>query len=67
MQTFNFTPDRGYVREEGINYYSAQDTAQGVLDSIIDKYPDARIVSYERGLAIQYHKSGPYYPELHGW
>jgi len=33
-------------------------------NSIGTRYPQARIVDYTRGYAVQYYHSGPYYPEL---
>ena len=28
------------------------------------RFPTARVVPYDRGFAVQYYISGPYYPEL---
>jgi len=27
-------------------------------------YPEARVIAYDRGFAVQYRISGPYWPEL---
>ena len=54
-------------------YFEHRETARVVscellgrkaADSVGTLYPEARIVSYGLGYAVQYRRSGPYYPEL---
>jgi len=47
----------------GINYYSTCAEALEVRDTLTPEYPDARVVEYDLGWAVQYDFSGPYYPE----
>ena len=45
-------------------YYPTYADALNVLrDSVEKEYPEARIVRYEKGYAVQYYKSGPYFPD----
>jgi len=37
--------------------------ARAIRDKLREKLPEARVVEYERGYAIQYRKSGRYYPD----
>ena len=48
---------------KGIYYYDYQ-TAKVVAEKLKHLYPEARVVEYELGFAVQYRISGPYYPEL---
>lgn len=48
---------------KGVAYFSKQGDAEEVLKTLLPGYPEARIVEYQRGFAVQYRKSGAYYPE----
>ena len=48
---------------KGIAYFPTYGSARTIQRK---RVPAGRIVSYGRGWAIQYWKSGPYYPE-HKW
>jgi hypothetical protein len=56
----------GYVMKirTGIYYYKRYETAQELVKELKEEYPDARVVYYELGYAVQYRISGPYFPEL---
>lgn len=54
---------RPAIMRKGIAYFSTYEGAALVRDRLAAKYPDARIVSFQIGDAVQYYKSGPYYPE----
>lgn len=43
------------------NYYATFQDARDVRDAIANEYPDARVVSYDRGYAVQLEKSGAYF------
>ena len=49
--------------KKGIHYYEDVEKATQVRDKLLKAFPTARIVPYTIGFAIQYYKSGPYYPE----
>lgn len=57
--------------KKGIIYFEtwqdAWTTAKMLRDrSFARRYPYARVVPYQLGSAVQYYRSGPYYPELEG-
>ena len=52
-----------HVTHKGIAYYAKVQNALIVLQSVQRKHPHARVVSYGRGWAVQYRRSGSYYPE----
>lgn len=45
----------------GVSYFPDYDAARIIAHNI----PGARVVEYQRGWAVQYHPSGPYYPAPH--
>ena len=47
----------------GVKYFETSEQAQGLIDSGCAMSPDARIVEFERGFAVQYRVSGGYYPQ----
>jgi hypothetical protein len=59
---------------KGIAYFTERESARVICAEIIGRkahpldigtqYPQARVVEYDRGFAVQYRLSGPYYPEL---
>jgi len=49
---------------KGIAYFDDFYEARDVGGAEIKGHPAWRVVRYERGWAIQYNISGPYYPEL---
>ena len=54
---------RAKHHRKGIDYYETAGDAQKVRNHILPQYPEARVVRYELGWAVQLYKSGPYYPE----
>ena len=56
METFKIYKGIAYFPD----FHDARDTAQREVKG----HPAWRIVPYDRGWAIQYRPSGPYYPEL---
>lgn len=48
---------------KGIGYFQEYTWAQTKQDELKGIWPDVRIVSYQRGYAVQYYISGPYYPQ----
>jgi len=42
-------------------YFASYADAERVCNNLKQTYPEARIVEYERGYAIQREKSGPYW------
>lgn len=45
---------------KGITYFPSYEAARTIRDRDV---PKGRLIGYERGWAIQYWISGPYYPE----
>ncbi len=45
----------------GTLYYATFDDARTILNVVSRHYPEARIVRYTLGFAVQYYKSGPYF------
>jgi len=54
---------RAKQHRKGVDYYETASDAQKVRNHILPQYPEARVVRYELGWAVQLYKSGPYYPE----
>jgi hypothetical protein len=53
------------ITYQKVNYYRLYREAAAVRDNLTaQQHLEARIVFYTRGWAVQYYKSGPYYPEL---
>jgi hypothetical protein len=50
--------------KNGIYYYKNYNTARQLVKELKEEYPEARIVQYLPGYAVQYRKGGPYFPEL---
>ena len=49
---------------KGTAYFPSYAAAHTILEKRIKPhYPSPRIVEYDRGYAVQYYCSGPYYPE----
>ena len=46
-----------------VTYFPTYALAVEVCGRVREYYPEARVVRYARGWAVQYYKSGPYYPE----
>lgn len=55
---------RRATTHEGVTYFPDFYAARDVASAEIKGHPGWRVVAYERGHAIQYYPSGPYYPEL---
>ena len=55
---------KNYIIHKGIHYYDSYNNARKRLRILMERYPEVRIVQYELGYAIQYYKSGPYFPEM---
>ena len=51
---------------KGVAYFDTRDEANKVRDIVRRDHPDARVVEYDLGYAVQYRRSGPYVPELKG-
>lgn len=49
-------------KHKGVYYFDKRETAESALKAL--EWPNGRIVEYERGFAVQVHKSGPYLPEV---
>ena len=49
--------------KNGVEYFSNYKNARAIRNALYSGYKNARVVSYGMGYAIQYQKSGPYYPE----
>jgi hypothetical protein len=52
------------VVSKGVYYYKDYKEARAILYDLKKQFPDARIVGYQKGWAIQYYVSGPYWPEI---
>lgn len=52
------------MTHKGVKYFATWEQAVEVRASLLERFPEAREVEYERGIAVQYYRSGPYYPEL---
>jgi hypothetical protein len=52
-----------YKLYHGVAYFPNLGAAEKVKKELETKYPEVRVVDYTRGWAVQYYKSGPYYPE----
>lgn len=52
------------MTHKSVEYFATWEQAVEVLASILNRFPKAREVEYERGIAVQYYCSGPYYPQL---
>ena len=53
-----------YDVHKGVAYFEKRGDAQAKSTEL----PGSRVVEYQRGYAVQYRISGPYYPELQtGW
>lgn len=48
----------------GVTYFPTFQEARDRAAQEVRGFPAWRVVGYERGWAIQYYPSGPYYPEL---
>lgn len=53
------TPRLAHERTE-TNYYSTREDAAKVRDAIAGEFPDARVVEYDRGFAVQMARGGNY-------
>ena len=51
------------INKFGTMYYHHREDAEIILQELLPDYPHARIVEYEIGYALQYYRSGPYYPQ----
>lgn len=51
------------ITKAGTKYFKQFNDARNIRDSLSDMYKDVRLVKYGLGWAIQYRKSGPYYPK----
>ena len=45
-------------------YYLTYKHADRCCNGLLHDYPNARIVEYIKGFAVQYYLSGPYYPHF---
>ena len=51
-------------RHKNTDYFRNYSMAAEIRDQLQDgEWPNARVVEYQRGFAVQYYLSGPYYPE----
>lgn len=46
-----------------VTYFESLEQAERVRESVEIDFPSARLVEYNLGWAVQYRKSGPYYPD----
>jgi hypothetical protein len=46
-----------------VNYYKDYNDARKVLEHVATEHPEARIVGYGLGYAVQFQKSGAYFPD----
>lgn len=53
-----------YKTHKDVAYFQDFKDAEEVKNELKRKYPEVDVVRYTRGWAVQYYKSGPYYPEL---
>lgn len=44
-------------------YFNAREDAIETREIVSREFPDARIVDFTKGYAVQYFKSGPYFPD----
>jgi hypothetical protein len=51
---------------KGVHYYEDKTKAIQIHAEVLKTFPTARIVPYIKGYAVQYYKSGPYYPQSVG-
>ena len=58
---------RAKQHRKGVDYYETASDAQKVRNHILPQYPEARVVRYELGWAVQLYKSGPYYRRSQRW
>lgn len=49
---------------KGVAYFHTWMDAWQIRKKLKAQYPEANVVAYTRGYAVQYRISGPYYPEL---
>lgn len=56
----------GVKVHRGVAYFATYGRAEECRGRVSVSNPEARIVLYELGYAVQYRISGPYYPELEG-
>lgn len=47
----------------GVSYYKTWEKAEKVLAHVQPSHPEARIAEYGLGFAVQFYKSGPYWPD----
>jgi hypothetical protein len=50
------------MRDRTTHYFDRWDDAAAKLAELLPIWPHARIVEYHRGYAVQYYRSGPYWP-----
>tara|TARA_R110000751_G_scaffold70582_1_gene143148 strand:- start:1468 stop:1740 length:273 start_codon:yes stop_codon:yes gene_type:complete len=67
---------KNWAIKEGITYFKLRKDAEKIKDKLIDKEiyhfgnrikAEPRIIEYQLGYAVQYIKSGGYYPENTTW
>ena len=49
--------------KKGVEYFKTYNAANVICRNLIATYPEARVVYYGLGHAVQYELSGAYYPE----
>jgi len=50
--------------KKSVYYYEDRKIAEKIVRDLRVNYPEARVVEYDLGFAVQYRISGPYFPEL---
>ena len=63
--TCSLDDNEGIITME-VTYFPERKDAEVIRDGLLKSWPDSRIVAYERGYAVQYARSGNYYPEAPG-
>lgn len=48
------------MKRERTIYYRTFVKARSIRERLTARWPDARVVEYERGFAVQLYRSGPY-------